>query len=208
MSTPINQQVAHILLEKQAVILQPDDPFTWASGIKSPIYCDNRQLLSYPKERRIVAEGLADLIKTYYPEATAIAGTATAGIPHAAWVSEVLGLPMVYVRSKAKDHGRKSQIEGKLSPNDKVVLIDDLISTGGSVLEACRPVAERATVLGVAAIFTYNLKRAENNFKEAGQTLHILTDLHTLLEVASRDHGLTPDQLETVKTFHHRLNEN
>ncbi|AMB92752.1 orotate phosphoribosyltransferase [Aerococcus christensenii] len=208
MSTPINQQVAHILLEKQAVILQPDDPFTWASGIKSPIYCDNRQLLSYPKERRIVAEGLADLIKTYYPEATAIAGTATAGIPHAAWVSEVLGLPMVYVRSKAKDHGRKSQIEGKLSPNDKVVLIDDLISTGGSVLEACRPVAERATVLGVAAIFTYNLKRAENNFKEAGQTLHVLTDLHTLLEVASRDHGLTPDQLETVKTFHHRLNEN
>ncbi|WEB71358.1 orotate phosphoribosyltransferase [Aerococcus christensenii] len=208
MSTPINQQVAHILLEKQAVILQPDDPFTWASGIKSPIYCDNRQLLSYPKERRIVAEGLADLIKTYYSEATAIAGTATAGIPHAAWVSEVLGLPMVYVRSKAKDHGRKSQIEGKLSPNDKVVLIDDLISTGGSVLEACRPVAERATVLGVAAIFTYNLKRAENNFKEAGQTLHVLTDLHTLLEVASRDHGLTPDQLETVKTFHHRLNEN
>ena len=127
MSTPINQQVAHILLEKQAVILQPDDPFTWASGIKSPIYCDNRQLLSYPKERRIVAEGLADLIKTYYPEATVIAGTATAGIPHAAWVSEVLGLPMVYVRSKAKDHGRKSQIEGKLSPNDKVVLIDDLM---------------------------------------------------------------------------------
>ena len=208
MSTSINQQVAHILLEKQAVILQPDDPFTWASGIKSPIYCDNRQLLSYPKERRIVAEGLADLIKTYYPEATVIAGTATAGIPHAAWVSEVLGLPMIYVRSKAKDHGRKSQIEGKLSPNDKVVLIDDLISTGGSVLEACRPVAERATVLGVAAIFTYNLKRAENNFKEAGQTLHILTDLHTLLEVASRDHGLTPDQLETVKAFHHRLNEN
>ncbi|KXB33558.1 orotate phosphoribosyltransferase [Aerococcus christensenii] len=208
MSTPINQQVAHILLEKQAVILQPDDPFTWASGIKSPIYCDNRQLLSYPKERRIVAEGLADLIKTYYPEATVIAGTATAGIPHAAWVSEVLGLPMIYVRSKAKDHGRKSQIEGKLSPNDKVVLIDDLISTGGSVLEACRPVAERATVLGVAAIFTYNLKRAENNFKEAGQTLHVLTDLHTLLKVASRDHGLTPDQLETVKTFHHRLNEN
>lgn len=208
MSTSINQQVAHILLEKQAVILQPDDPFTWASGIKSPIYCDNRQLLSYPKERRIVAEGLADLIKTYYPEATVIAGTATAGIPHAAWVSEVLGLPMVYVRSKAKDHGRKSQIEGKLSPNDKVVLIDDLISTGGSVLEACRPVAERATVLGVAAIFTYNLKRAENNFKEAGQTLHVLTDLHTLLEVAIRDHGLTPDQLETVKTFHHRLNEN
>lgn len=197
----IANTIAQILLDKQAVVLSPKEPFTWASGIISPIYCDNRQLLSYPKERRQVAEGLADLIRREFKDATVIAGTATAGIPHAAWVSEILGLPMIYVRGKAKDHGRKTQIEGCLKPEDKVVLIDDLISTGGSVLEAARVVEETAEVLGVAAIFTYELEKSRKNFKEANLPLHTLTSISHLVEVAKSQHALDDDDLQVISDW-------
>lgn len=199
--TTIADSMAQILLDKKAVVLSPKEPFTWASGIISPIYCDNRQLLSYPKERQEVAKALAELIKTNYPDATVIAGTATAGIPHAAWVSDILGLPMIYVRGKAKDHGRKTQIEGVLKPEDKVVLIDDLISTGGSVLEAARVVAERANVVGVAAIFTYELEKSRKNFEEAGFPLHTLTSISHLVEVAKAQHSLDDEDLAVIANW-------
>ena len=130
------KEIAEILLNVGAVELSPDDPFTWASGIQSPIYCDNRLTMSDPVGRKQIAEGLANLIKEHYPETTLIAGTATAGIPHAAWVADILGLPMVYIRSKAKGHGRSKQIEGKVHALDKAIIIEDLISTGGSSLNA------------------------------------------------------------------------
>ena len=132
----VEQSIAKDLLEIEAVFLNPSNPFTWASGIKSPIYCDNRITMSYPKVRKEIAKGLASKIKEAYPEVQVIAGTATAGIPHAAWVAEILDLPMVYIRSKAKDHGKGNQIEGRIFEGQKMVVIEDLISTGGSVLEA------------------------------------------------------------------------
>ena len=135
--TTLEKQIAKDLLEIKAVFLSPEDPFTWASGIKSPIYCDNRMTMSYPKVRREIAKGLAEKIKAQFPEVEVIAGTATAGIPHAAWIAEILDLPMVYIRSKAKDHGKGNQIEGRITEGQKMVVIEDLISTGGSVLEAC-----------------------------------------------------------------------
>lgn len=132
----VEQSIAKDLLEIEAVFLNPSNPFTWASGIKSPIYCDNRITMSYPKVRKEIAKGLASKIKEAYPEVQVIAGTATAGIPHLAWVAEILDLPMVYIRSKAKDHGKGNQIEGRIFEGQKMVVIEDLISTGGSVLEA------------------------------------------------------------------------
>lgn len=183
--TTKSQQVAEALLEIQAVSLSPEEPYTWASGIKSPIYCDNRVTMSYPKVRNLIAEGLAEMIRTTYPAVEVIAGTATAGIPHAAWVAQILDLPMVYIRSKAKDHGKGNQIEGRIANGAKMVVIEDLISTGGSVLEACTA-AERegADVLGVAAIFTYELPKGTANFAEQGLPLTTLTNYSTLLDVA------------------------
>ncbi len=134
------------LLEIEAVFLNPSNPFTWASGIKSPIYCDNRITMSYPKVRKEIAKGLASKIKEAYPEVQVIAGTATAGIPHAAWVAEILDLPMVYIRSKAKDHGKGNQIEGRIFEGQKMVVIEDLISTGGSVLEAAEAAKEKVRI--------------------------------------------------------------
>lgn len=197
----ISKKVANILIDKEAVILKPNDPFTWASGIKSPIYCDNRQLLAYPEERQYVAQALAKKIAKYYPNTTLIAGTATAGIPHAAWVADILGLPMVYVRSQAKDHGRKSQIEGVISATDNVVLIDDLISTGGSVLKAADAVNQVASVVGVAAIFTYELQAAHDNFEAAKIPLHILTNFSELLEIAEASNYVTDSELEMIKEW-------
>ena len=197
----ISNKVAKILIDKKAVILSPDDPFTWASGIKSPIYCDNRQLLSYPNERKYVAQALAMKIKKYYPNTTVIAGTATAGIPHAALVADILDLPMIYVRGKAKDHGRKTQIEGKLESTDNVVLIDDLISTGGSVLKAAEVVEEVASVVGVVAIFNYELQKARSNFEAAKTSLHILTNFSELLEVAEDNNYLSNREIDSVKKW-------
>lgn len=183
--TEITKDIAKKLLEIEAVFLSPNEPFTWASGIKSPIYCDNRITMSYPIVRKAIAEGLAEKIKEVYPDVEVIAGTATAGIPHAAWVADILDLPMVYIRSKAKDHGKGNQIEGRILEGQKMVVIEDLISTGGSVLEACAA-AERegANVLGVAAIFTYELPKGKQNFEEAATSLVTLTNYTTLIDVA------------------------
>ena len=162
------KEIAKDLLKIQAVKLSPNEPFTWASGIKSPIYCDNRLTISYPKIRTAIAKGIAELISERYPKVEVIAGTATAGIPHAAWIAAELDLPLVYVRSKPKDHGRGKQIEGVLHPGAKTVVIDDLLSTGGSVLKAVKAAQnEGADVLGVGEIFSYQLQEIVDNFRQA-----------------------------------------
>lgn len=198
----IAEQIAKDLLSIKAVTLSPNEPFTWASGLKSPIYCDNRVTMSYPKVRREIAQGLADKIKTTFPEVELIAGTATAGIPHAAWVAEILDLPMVYIRSKAKDHGRGNQIEGRILNEQKMVVIEDLISTGGSVLEAVAAAKrEGADVLGVAAIFTYELSKGKTNFENAELPLITLTNYSTLIESALTEKYIDQNQLELLKKW-------
>lgn len=183
--TELAKNIAKDLLQIEAVFLSPNEPFTWASGLKSPIYCDNRITMSYPVVRADIAKGLAEKIKETYPDVQVIAGTATAGIPHAAWVADLLNLPMVYIRGKAKDHGKGNQIEGRIFKGQKMVIIEDLISTGGSVLEAA-DAAERegADVLGVAAIFTYELPKGKVKFAEKNRELVTLTNYSTLLEAA------------------------
>ncbi|WGN89127.1 orotate phosphoribosyltransferase [Ligilactobacillus faecis] len=179
------KEIAKDLLEINAVKLSPKEPFTWASGLKSPIYCDNRLTISYPKIRRAIAKGLAQLIKENFPTVEVIAGTATAGIPHAAFIAEELNLPLVYVRSKPKDHGQGRQIEGVLKKGAKTVVIDDLLSTGGSVLKAVKAAEnEDADVLGVAAIFSYQLKALEENFNKARLPFITLTNYTELLSAA------------------------
>lgn len=198
----IAEQIAKDLLSIKAVTLSPNEPFTWASALKSPIYCDNRVTMSYPKVRREIAQGLADKIKTTFPEVEVIAGTATAGIPHAAWVAEILDLPMVYIRSKAKDHGRGNQIEGRILNEQKMVVIEDLISTGGSVLEAVAAAKrEGADVLGVAAIFTYELSKGKTNFENAELPLITLTNYSTLIESALTEKYIDQNQLELLKKW-------
>ena len=198
----IAEQIAKDLLSIKAVSLSPDEPFTWASGLKSPIYCDNRVTMSYPEVRRAIAQGLAAKIKEEFPNVEVIAGTATAGIPHAAWVAEILDLPMVYIRSKAKDHGRGNQIEGRITEGQKMVVIEDLISTGGSVLEAAAAAKrEGADVLGVAAIFTYELAKGKKNFEEANTPLTTLTNYSTLIESALQENYINQEQLELLKKW-------
>ncbi|AXG38186.1 orotate phosphoribosyltransferase [Enterococcus gilvus] len=198
----IAEQIAKDLLSIEAVSLSPDEPFTWASGLKSPIYCDNRVTMSYPEVRRAIAQGLAARIKEEFPNVQVIAGTATAGIPHAAWVAEILDLPMVYIRSKAKDHGRGNQIEGRITEGQKMVVIEDLISTGGSVLEAAEAATrEGADVLGVAAIFTYELAKGKNNFEAAAMPLITLTNYSTLIEAALKEDYINHEQLELLKKW-------
>ncbi|MEH7776774.1 orotate phosphoribosyltransferase [Bacillus altitudinis] len=178
-------KIAKHLLQIKAVSLKPDEPFTWASGIKSPIYCDNRLTLSYPEVRGDIAEGLKDLILTHFEGAEVVAGTATAGIPHAALAADRLNVPMCYVRSKPKAHGKGNQIEGAVSPGQKVVVVEDLISTGGSVLEVVAALEEEGCdVLGVVAIFTYGLPKAAAAFQEKNIPYVTLTDYDTLTEVA------------------------
>lgn len=177
--------IAGILMDIGAVSLRADPPFTWASGRLSPIYCDNRLLMSHPAERRAAAEGFARLIGERGWSPDVIAGTATAGIPHAAWTADLLGLPMIYVRGAAKEHGRENRVEGRLEPGARVVLIEDLISTGGSSLSAARAVIDAGGALqGVAAIFTYDLDVARRRFEEAGVALAHLTDFGSLMEEA------------------------
>lgn len=200
--TELAKNVAKNLLEIEAVFLSPNNPFTWASGIKSPIYCDNRITMSYPKIRREIASGLAQAIKENYPDVEVIAGTATAGIPHAAWVAEILDLPMVYIRSKAKEHGKGNQIEGRISDGQKMVIIEDLISTGGSVLEAATAATrEGADVLGVAAIFTYELPKGTERFAEAEMSLVTLTNYSTLLEAALEANYIEEKDLVLLKEW-------
>lgn len=194
-----SQRIAGHLLNVEAVSLRPDAPFTWASGILSPIYCDNRITLSYPEVRRDIAAELAKTIRESYPEVEVIAGTATAGIPQACWVAEIMNLPMVYIRTKAKDHGKENQIEGRITAGQKMVVIDDLISTGGSVLDACEAARrEGADVLGVAAIFTYQLPKGIANFEEHRLKLVTLSDYTTLIQVAQDQGYIQKEHLDVL----------
>ncbi|WP_336823057.1 orotate phosphoribosyltransferase [Sporosarcina sp. USHLN248] len=200
------KEIANVLLNVGAVQLSPEDLFTWASGIQSPIYCDNRLTMSDPKGRKQIAEGLADLIKKHFPETTLIAGTATAGIPHAAWVADRLDLPMIYIRSKAKGHGRSRQIEGKVSSMDKAVIIEDLISTGGSSLNAVEALrAEGVEVLGVVSIFTYELETANMAFADAGLPYYSLTDFGALVEMAKENGSIGENSIADLLEWHNKL---
>lgn len=200
--TSLETTIAKDLLEVEAVFLSPNEPFTWASGIKSPIYCDNRITISYPKVRKQIAQGLADKIKAQFPDVQVIAGAATGGVPHAAWVADILDLPMVYIRAKAKDHGKGKQIEGRIEKGQKMVIIEDLISTGGSVLGTCEAAEkEGADVLGVAAIFTYELPKGKENFAAANVPLVTLTNYSTLIEVALASNYISEADLKLLKAW-------
>ena len=182
----LSREIAQTLLDIEAIKLRPNDPFTWASGWKSPIYCDNRVSLSYPSARTKIKDGLVRLIQNKFPDVEAIAGVATAGIPQGALVAEALGLPFLYVRSKSKGHGLANQIEGKVVPGQKVVLIEDLVSTGGSSLAAVDALREAGTeTLGMAAIFTYAFSVAEQNFSVKDIPLVVLSDYPTLVSIGN-----------------------
>ena len=196
------EEIAKGLLSIQAVFLRPKDPFTWASGIHSPIYCDNRLTLSFPKVRRQIEEGLAELVKEEFPQAEALFGTSTAGIAHAAITAEILGLPMGYVRGSAKDHGRQNQVEGKLSKGDKVVVVEDLISTGGSVLDCVKVLQENgAEVLGIVSIFTYGMQKGKDRLAEAKVVNHSLCDLDALLPEAVEQGYIEKEEQEKLLRF-------
>ena len=198
----MKKEIAKGLLSIQAVFLRPDEPFTWASGIKSPIYCDNRLTLTAPAVRTKVEEGLMSVIKEHYPECEVIMGTSTAGIAHAAIVGHMMGLPMGYVRSSAKDHGRTNKIEGKLEAGQKVVVIEDLISTGGSVLDTVTALREvGAEVLGVASIFTYGMQKGLDRMAAADVKNVSLSDLDTLVEVAAEEGYIKAEDVERLIKF-------
>jgi orotate phosphoribosyltransferase len=198
----MKQLIAEDLLKIKAVFLRPNEPFTWASGIKSPIYCDNRLTLSDTQVRDDVENGLATLIREHYPQAEVLMGTSTAGIAHAAITATILDLPMGYVRSGAKDHGRGNQIEGKLLPGQKVVVVEDLISTGGSCIEVVNVLREAgADVLGVVSIFTYGMKKGLERLAAAEVKNVSLCDLDTLVEVAADKAYIAPEDKERLIKF-------
>lgn len=198
----LKQEIAKGLLSIEAVFLRPEEPFTWASGIKSPIYCDNRLTLTAPDVRTLVENGLVQLIRENYPDCEVLMGTSTAGIAHAAIVGHLMDLPMGYVRSSAKDHGRTNQIEGKLFPGQKVVVVEDLISTAGSAIDTVKVLREAgAEVLGIVSIFTYGMQKgldrlAENKVKNVS-----LCDLDTLVEAAAADGYIQPEDKEKILKF-------
>ena len=202
----MEQLIAKELLKIGAVFLRPQEPFTWASGIKSPIYCDNRLTLSYPETRDKVENGLASLVKTYYPDCEALMGTSTAGIAHAALTAQILALPMGYVRGEAKSHGRTNRIEGKLEKGQKVVVVEDLISTGGSVIEVVNALREEgAEVLGVVSIFTYGIHKGLERLAAAGVENHSLSNLDSLVEVAAEMGYIKPEDKQTILEFRNNL---
>ena len=191
--------VARNLLKIKAVFLRPNDPFTWASGIKSPIYCDNRLTLSYVETRKVVEEGLAEIIRKHFPTCEVVMGTSTAGIPHAAYVSEILNLPMGYVRGGAKDHGRGNQIEGVVPVGKNVVVIEDLISTAGSSIEVVNILREAGcNVLGIASIFTYNLKKGTERLQAANVINHSLSNFEVLAQVAAEENYIAKEDFAKV----------
>lgn len=194
--------IAKDLLSIGAVFLRPEQPFTWASGIKSPVYCDNRLTLTAPEVRNHVENGLAEIVKKEYPDAEVLMGTSTAGIAHAAIVGHILGMPMGYVRSGAKDHGRGNQIEGKLEKGQKVVVIEDLISTGGSVIEVVNVLREAgAEVLGVASIFTYGMKKGLDRMAEANVKNISLSDFDAVAKVAAQEGYIKESDIERLIAF-------
>ena len=198
----MKNRIAKDLLHIEAVFLRPDQPFTWASGIKSPIYCDNRLTLSDPEVRTDVENGLAQLIRENYPDAEVLMGTSTAGIAHAAITAQIMGLPMGYVRSGAKDHGRQNQIEGKLLPGQKAVVVEDLISTGGSVISVVEALREAgAEVLGIASIFTYGMKKSVERLAEARVKNVSLTDFDAVVAAAVAENYIQPADEARLKAF-------
>jgi len=202
--TSLAAEIAASLLKIGAVSLRPNEPFTWTSGLKSPIYCDNRLTLSYPSVRDQIADGFAALIRERYPQAEVIAGTATAGIPHAAWTAQKLDLPMIYVRDKAKGHGKQNQIEGLLEEGRRVVVIEDLISTGGSSLKAAQAVNEAGgRTLAVAGIFTYEFASADRAFEEAGIPLHTLSNFSILIGAALELGQISGEQVQMLQAWKH-----
>lgn len=194
--------IAKDLLSIKAVFLSPDKPFTWASGIKSPIYCDNRLTLTAPAVRTDIENGLAELIKANYPDAAVLMGTSTAGIAHAAITGHILNMPMGYVRSGAKDHGRGNQIEGRLEKGDKVVVVEDLISTGGSVIEVVNALRDAgAEVLGIVSIFTYGMKKGLDRLAAANVKNISLTDFDTIVDVAAEEGYIKPEDVDRLIAF-------
>ena len=200
--TEWERKIAEDLLSIKAVFFRPDEPFTWASGIKSPVYCDNRLTLSAPAVREDVEQGLAALIRAEYPDAEVLMGTSTAGIAHAAITGYLMGLPMGYVRSGAKDHGRQNQIEGKLLPGQKVVVVEDLISTAGSCLEVAEILKEAgAEVLGIVSIFTYGMKKGLDRLQAAGVKNVSLTNFDAIAEVAAEQGYIRPEDIQRLIAF-------
>ena len=198
----LKELIAKDLLKIKAVFFRPEEPFTWASGIKSPVYCDNRLTLTAPEVRTDVEKGLAELVKKYYPEAEVLMGTSTAGIAHAAITAHLLDMPMGYVRSGAKDHGRQNQIEGRLEKGQKVVVVEDLIATGGSVIEVVNVLREAgAEVLGVVSIFTYGMQKGLDRLKEADVKNVSLTDFDHIAEVAAQEGYIKPEDIKRLIAF-------
>ncbi len=199
-STP--QEIARMLLQIKAIKLNPANPFTWASGWHSPIYCDNRKTLSYPSARKQIYESFASLITAQYPEVEVLAGVATGAIAHGVLVAEAMGKPFIYVRSAPKDHGLSNQVEGEVSPGAKVVVVEDLVSTGGSSLNAVSALRTAGCdVLGMMAIFTYGFPTAVDNFSKAGVSLTTLSNYETLIEVAKEQQYVTEEELETLREW-------
>lgn len=195
-------EVTKKLLQINTIKIQPSNPFTWASGWNSPIYCDNRKILSYPEIRDYVCEQFTKLVKELYPEAEVIAGVATGAIAHGVLVAEKLGLPFVYVRSKPKDHGLENLIEGDLKPGQKIVVIEDLVSTGGSSIKAAEALQNfGGDVLGMLAIFSYNFDVATDNFKQAGIKLDTLSNYQFLVDLALKEGNIQEDQLESLNSW-------
>lgn len=198
----IQIKIAKDLLSIKAVFFRPDEPFTWASGIKSPVYCDNRLTLTAPEVRNDVENGLAEIIKTHYPDVEVLMGTSTAGIAHAAITGHIMGLPMGYVRSGAKDHGRQNQIEGKLEKGQKVVVVEDLISTGGSCIEVVNVLREAgAEVLGIASIFTYGMQKGLDRLKEANVENVSLTNFDVIAKTAAEEGYIKPEDVDRLIAF-------
>ena len=202
MKMEIAKIVAENLLKIKAVFLRPNEPFTWASGIKSPIYCDNRLILTAPESRDIVEKAIAETVKKEYPNAEALFGTSTAGIAHAAIAGHILGMPMGYVRGSSKDHGRNNKIEGKLEKGTKVVVIEDLISTGGSCIDVVDALREAgAEVLGIVSIYTYGMKKGLERLSEANVKNVSLTDFDTVIEVAAKTGYIDESDVQRLKAF-------
>ena len=200
--------IARDLLSIGAVFFRPDEPFTWASGIQSPVYCDNRLTLTAPAVRDHVEEGLKELVETFYPDCQVLMGTSTAGIAHAAIVGHLMGLPMGYVRSGAKDHGRKNQIEGRLEPGQKVVVVEDLISTGGSVIEVVNILREAgANVLGVVSIFTYGMQKGLDRLAQAQVENHSLCNFDVIARVAAEAGYIRPEDVRRLIAFRNNPND-
>ncbi len=196
------KEIAKALLSIKAVFLSPEKPFTWASGIKSPIYCDNRLILTAPEVRNLVEQTIAETVKEKFPEAEVLMGTSTAGIAHAAVAAHLLGMPMGYVRGSAKDHGRNNRIEGRLEKGEKVVVIEDLISTGGSCIDVVEALREAgADVLGVVSIFTYGMKKGLDRLAAANVTNYSLSNFDTLVEVAAEENYIRPEDRDRLKLF-------